>query len=171
MSIRDHSYYMTKAYQEALKAKKIGEIPVGAVIVNKDGDIVSTGYNQTISSNDSSAHAEIVALRALGQRVSNYRFPDYSIYVTLEPCCMCAMALIHARLKNLYFGAYDLKTGACGSAFNLISDPKHNHKIIFEGGILKKECSALLSDFFKERRQPKKELKKIIHDFKSKLGS
>ena len=156
MSIRDHSYYMTKAYQEALKAKKIGEIPVGAVIVNKDGDIVATGYNQTISSNDSSAHAEIVALRALGQRVSNYRFPDYSIYVTLEPCCMCAMALIHARLKNLYFGAYDLKTGACGSAFNLI---------------LKKECSALLSDFFKERRQAKKELKKIIQDFKSKLGS
>lgn len=84
---------------------------------------------------------------------------------------MCAMALIHARLKNLYFGAYDLKTGACGSAFNLISDPKHNHKIIVEGGILKKECSALLSDFFKERRQAKKELKKIILDFKSKLGS
>ena len=79
MSIREHSYYMSKAYQEALKAKKIGEIPVGAVIVNKDGDIVATGYNQTISSNDSSAHAEIVALRALGRRVENYRFPDYSI--------------------------------------------------------------------------------------------
>lgn len=127
-----------KSLSRGIKGKKIGEIPVGAVIVNKDGDIVATGYNQTICSNDSSAHAEIVALRALGQRVSNYRFPDYSIYVTLEPCCMCAMALIHARLKNLYFGAYDLKTGACGSAFNLISDPKHNHKIIVEGGILKK---------------------------------
>lgn len=158
--MQDHEYYMSLAFKEALKAKAIGEIPVGAVIVDPKGEVIATGYNQTISSNDPSAHAEIVALRALGKAVSNYRFPDYSIYVTLEPCCMCAMALIHSRLKNLYFGAYDLKTGACGSAFNLISNPKHNHEIKVEGGILRDECSMLLSKFFKERRKAKKEQKK-----------
>lgn len=161
MSSQDHNYYMSQAYNEALKARDIGEIPVGAVIVDPQGHIVAAGYNQTISTNDPSAHAEIVALRELGKKVLNYRFPDYSIYVTLEPCCMCAMALIHARIKNLYFGAYDLKTGACGSVFNLISAPEHNHRINVEGGISKSECSELLSAFFRERRKAKKAAKQL----------
>lgn len=168
MSMQDHRYYMSKAFEQALKAKALGEIPVGSVIVNSEGDIVASGYNRTISSNDPTAHAEIVALRSLGEKVLNYRFPDYSIYVTLEPCCMCAMALIHARVKNLYFGAYDLKTGACGSAFNFIMDRKHNHRINVEGGILKDECSNLLSAFFRERRATHKSLK-IIKNYDQDL--
>lgn len=152
-----HEDYMALALDQALEAYKIGEIPVGAVIIDNYGNIVSKGFNRTITDNDPSAHAEIVALRNAGNTLANYRLPDLSLYVTLEPCCMCSGAIIHARIQNVYFGAYDLKTGACGSMFNVLIDDRHNHKVNVEGGYLEKECSELLSNFFRARRQMQKE--------------
>lgn len=143
---------MARAIELAQKAKALGEVPVGALVTDSTGCIIAEGFNQTITTHDPVAHAEVIALRAAGLVTENYRMPGFSLYVTLEPCCMCAMAMIHARISNLYFGAYDQKTGACGSAFSLIDSPKHNHRITVVGGILEQECSQMLSDFFKERR-------------------
>lgn len=152
----DHDYYMELALAQAQEARKLDEIPVGAVIVyNKE--VIATGFNQTITGCDPSAHAEIVALRKAAKYLGNYRLNDTSIYVTLEPCCMCAMALIHARVANLYFGAFDYKTGACFSCFDLIFNKKHNHRIFVQGGIKQKECSYLLSDFFASKRALKRQ--------------
>ncbi|MGN0916330.1 MAG: tRNA adenosine(34) deaminase TadA [Succinivibrio sp.] len=152
---------MKKAIDQAKKAWSIGEVPVGAVIADSEGRIISRGYNQTITKNDPTAHAEVVALRKAGKKLGNYRLLDLNIFVTLEPCVMCSMALIHARIKGLYFGAYDLKTGACGSVFNTITDERHNHRIEVEGGILKDECSNILSEFFRQRRAAHKQEKSL----------
>ena len=151
----NHEYYMELALAQAKHAWDLDEIPVGAVVVYEQ-QIIGCGYNQTISTNDPSAHAEIVAMRAAARHLNNYRLTNCSLYVTLEPCCMCAMALIHARIKNLYFGAFDYKTGACFSCFDLIFNKKHNHKIYVQGGIKQKECAQLLSDFFIYKRMLKK---------------
>ncbi|MGN1281238.1 MAG: tRNA adenosine(34) deaminase TadA [Succinivibrio sp.] len=150
--ISNPEQYMARAVELAKTAASIGEVPVGAVIVDPQGTIVAEGYNQSIIAHDPSSHAEIVAIRAAGQKIKNYRMPGYSLFVTLEPCCMCTMAMIHARISSLYFGAYDKKTGACGSAFSLSDSPLHNHRMSVTGGILQQECSKMLSDFFKERR-------------------
>lgn len=153
----DDSRYMSVALDLAQDAACKGEVPVGAVIVDEDGNIVGRGSNCCISTNDPTAHAEIIALRDAGQNIGNYRLSHCTMYVTLEPCCMCAMAAVHARLEKIVFGAYDEKTGACGSQFDLIAEPKHNHHPEVEGGVLQERCSKLISDFFAKRRKEKKE--------------
>jgi tRNA(adenine34) deaminase len=142
---------MRKAIELALKAKEQGEVPVGAVIV-LDGEIIGEGWNQPISSNDPSAHAEIMALRDAGNNISNYRLPEATLYVTLEPCAMCAGAIVHARLAKLVYAVNDPKTGACGSVFNLLQTEELNHKVEIESGIMEEECRSLIQDFFREKR-------------------
>lgn len=150
--------WMHHAMALASKAEGIGEIPVGAVLV-LDGEVVGEGWNRSISEHDACAHAEIMALRAAGTRLQNYRLLDTTLYVTLEPCCMCAGALIHSRVKRVVYGARDLKTGAAGSVFEILQDPRHNHSVELQGGVLAEVCSAQLSAFFKRRRAEKKAAK------------
>lgn len=154
----DHKF-MQRAYELAQQAEQINEIPVGAVVV-ANGNIIGEGFNQSITNNDPSAHAEMLAIKAAGQTLQNYRMLDCTLYVTLEPCPMCAGLLIHSRIKRLVFAASDLKTGAAGSAFNLVKHEKHNHSIEVHKGIMAEECSSLLSAFFKRRRAEIKATKK-----------
>ena len=144
--------FMRMALNAAAEAKLAGEVPVGAVVV-KDGEVISIGYNQPIGRHDPTAHAEIAALRTAAQAVGNYRLVDCTLYVTLEPCVMCAGAMMHARLARVVFGASDPKTGACGSVVNLFAEKKLNHQTHVVGGVLAEECGAMLSTFFSERRQ------------------
>ncbi|SNY54645.1 tRNA-adenosine deaminase [Arsukibacterium tuosuense] len=153
----DHQW-MAKALQLAAKAEEAGEVPVGAVIV-KDNLLIGEGYNQMISLNDPSAHAEMQAVRQAGQQLQNYRLTDCTLYVTLEPCSMCAGMLVHSRLARLVFGASDYKTGAAGSVMNLVQHPQLNHQLEVTGGVLAEECAARLSAFFQRRRQEKKAAK------------
>lgn len=142
---------MAQALVLARRAVEAGEVPIGAVIV-RDGEIVGRGWNRNISLKDPSAHAEIMAMREAGKTLGNHRLPGCSLYVTLEPCPMCAGAMIHARLARVVFGADDPKTGAAGGVFDLLGDPSHNHRVEVTGGCLAEESSALLKDFFKQRR-------------------
>jgi len=143
---------MKQAIALANHAEEQGEVPVGAIVV-RDEQIIGEGWNSPISRHDPSAHAEIEALRNAGQRVGNYRLPDATLYVTLEPCVMCAGAIIHARIKRLVFGAYDPKGGAAGSVFDLLpSDDRFNHRVVCEGGVLEQMCAEQLKAFFKARR-------------------
>ncbi|MBV2129423.1 tRNA adenosine(34) deaminase TadA [Arsukibacterium indicum] len=148
-------YWMQQALQLAAKAEEAGEVPVGAVIV-KDGVLIAEGYNQMISLNDPSAHAEMQAVRQAGQLLQNYRLTDCTLYVTLEPCSMCAGMLVHSRLARLVFGASDYKTGSAGSIMNLVQHPQLNHQLEVTGGVLADQCAAGLSAFFQRRRQEKK---------------
>ena len=143
--------FMRLALAAALRAKEAGEVPVGAVLV-KEGTVIATGYNQPIASHDPTAHAEIAALRAAADALGNYRLPGCTLYVTLEPCAMCAGAMMHARLARVVFGASDPKTGACGSVLNLFAEEKLNHHAELLGGVLAEECGTMLSAFFAERR-------------------
>jgi len=154
----NHQLWMRLALEQAIKAKEQGEVPVGAVLV-KDQQLIGEGFNQVITLNDPTAHAEIMALRAAGDTLRNYRHPETVLYVTLEPCTMCAGALIHARIQHVYFGAYDQKTGVASSVCEIFTEPYHNHQVDVTGGILQQECSELLSAFFRDRRQQKKEAK------------
>lgn len=143
--------FMRQALDQAQNAWALGEVPVGAVVV-KDGQVVSTGFNQPIGTHDPTAHAEIMALRAAATILGNYRLPGCELYVTLEPCVMCAGAMMHARLARVVFGATDPKTGACGSIVNLFEQERLNHHTEVTGGVLEQQCSQLLKDFFAERR-------------------
>jgi tRNA(adenine34) deaminase len=146
---------MRLALDQALNAQLAGEVPVGAVIVrrNEGGpQVVATGYNRPITTNDPTAHAEIVALRHAAQLAENYRLPDLELYVTLEPCAMCAMAMMHARLKRVVFAAADPKTGAAGSVVDLFANRALNHHTQWLGGVLAEPAGALLREFFGERR-------------------
>jgi tRNA(adenine34) deaminase len=143
--------FMGVAIELARNAWMAGEVPVGAVVV-LNGAVVGRGFNQPISQNDPSAHAEIMALRDAGRRIGNYRLPECSLYVTLEPCAMCAGAIMHARIKRIVYGAADPKTGAAGSVINLFAETRLNHHTEILGGILAPECSELISSFFKDRR-------------------
>lgn len=143
--------FMRRAIEAAALAKAAGEVPVGAVVV-KDGQVIATGFNQPIGRHDPTAHAEIAALRAAAEALGNYRLPGCTLYVTLEPCAMCAGAMMHARLARVVFGASDPKTGACGSVVNLFSEDKLNHHAELRGGVLAEECGTMLSAFFAERR-------------------
>ena len=142
---------MQRALELAQQAKTKGEVPVGAVIILNDR-IIGEGWNQPISSNDPAAHAEIIALRDAGNRMNNYRLVNATMYVTLEPCLMCAGAIIHARLAQLVYAVADPKTGACGSAFNLLDTDKLNHKVDIKKGIMADECRLLIQGFFREKR-------------------
>ena len=142
---------MRLALDAAARAKDLGEVPVGAIVV-KQGEVIATGYNQPIGHHDPTAHAEIAALRAAADALGNYRLPGCTLYVTLEPCAMCAGAMMHARLSRVVFGARDPKTGACGSVVNLFAEEKLNHHAELVGGVLAEECGTMLSAFFAERR-------------------
>ncbi len=144
--------FMREALVQAQYAKAAGEVPVGAVVV-RNGEIIATGFNCPISGHDPTAHAEIMALRNAAAVCRNYRLPDCELYVTLEPCAMCVGAMIHARLKRVVFGAYDPKTGACGSVVDLFMQKELNHHTTVTGGILQDDCSAMLKAFFAERRK------------------
>ena len=143
--------FMQQALDQAKLAAAAGEVPVGAVLV-RDGQVMSTGFNQPITNSDPSAHAEMMALRAAASDESNYRLPGTTLYVTLEPCTMCAGAMLHARVDRVVFGATDPKTGAAGSVLNVFSEKQINHQTVVEGGIMREECGQILRDFFKERR-------------------
>jgi tRNA(adenine34) deaminase len=149
---------MRHALQLADKAQSQGEIPVGAVLV-KDNKVIGEGWNQSISLHDPSAHAEMVAIRNAGKNLQNYRLVNSCLYVTLEPCSMCAGLLIHSRIDRLVFGASDFKTGAAGSLLDLLGDPRMNHVVQVQSGVLAQECGDKLSAFFKLRREQKKRLK------------
>ena len=143
--------FMQLALVEAQKARALGEVPVGAVLVS-DNKVIATGHNQPIINNDPSAHAEVAALRAAGKNLSNYRLPNTTLYVTLEPCMMCCGAIMHARIARVVYGAADAKTGCVHSVLNLFDNPQLNHHTMVEGGVLAEECAQVLKDFFKERR-------------------
>jgi tRNA(adenine34) deaminase len=144
--------FMRLAIDQALNASALGEVPVGAVLV-REGVVIATGFNQPIGSNDPTAHAEIRAIREAAEILGNYRLTDCDLYVTLEPCAMCAGAIQHSRIRRLVFGASDPKTGACGSVVDLMDEPRLNHHCTVEAGVLARECGALLSEFFAERRR------------------
>ena len=144
-------YWMQRALELARQAEELGEVPVGAIVV-LDNNLIGKGWNQSITAHDPTAHAEIVAIRDASHHVTNYRLCNASLYVTLEPCTMCAGAIIHARIKRLVYGAMDPKTGAAGSVFNVLQSDLHNHKVDISNGILASECSNILQTFFQERR-------------------
>ena len=143
--------FMRRALELAREAEAAGEVPVGAVIV-KDGAILAEGWNRPIGTNDPSAHAEMVALRAAGAALGTYRLLDTTLYVTLEPCPMCAGAMVHARHGRVVYGATDPRAGACGTVFNIVQHPALNHRLECDGGVLAEECGTLLRGFFVARR-------------------
>ncbi len=145
-------FHMREALALARQAGAAGEVPVGAVVV-KDGQIIGRGYNQPILRHDPTAHAEVMALRDAAQHLGNYRLTNCELYVTLEPCCMCVGAMMHARIARVVFGAADPKTGACGSVVDLFSEARLNHHAEVCGGLLAEESSLLLKEFFALRRR------------------
>ncbi len=151
MSVAEDERWMRRALERAEEAAAAGEVPVGAVVV-RDGEVIGEGANGPIAAADPTAHAEIRALRSAAAREGNYRLPGTTLYVTLEPCPMCAGAIVHARVARLVFGAADPKTGACGGALDLIHDPSHNHRVAVTGGVLAAEAAELLRSFFRRRR-------------------
>lgn len=160
MTESDDLHWMQYALQLADKAEQSGEIPVGAVLV-KDGKVVGEGWNQSIQLNDPSAHAEMMAIRQAAEKVGNYRLIDCTLYVTLEPCAMCAGLLVHSRVKRLVFGAKDAKTGAAGSVLDIVRHPVLNHQLEVLDGPLAQHCADKLSEFFRRRRAEKKALKQL----------
>ncbi len=145
-------YWMQQAYQQALLAQLEGEVPVGAVLVSKDNELLGIGRNTLQNHHDPSEHAEINAIRQASQTVKNHRLLETTLYVTLEPCVMCAGLIVHARIRRLVFATRDFKTGAAGSVFNLLQGYPLNHKVIIDEGMMQQECSQLLTDFFKNCR-------------------
>jgi tRNA(adenine34) deaminase len=145
--------WMQRALELARHAEASdGEVPVGALLV-QDGQVIGEGWNRNITLDDPTAHAEIQALRDAGRRVGNYRFPGSTLYVTLEPCVMCAGAIVHSRVARVVFGATDPKTGAAGSVFDTLVSERHNHRVDVVGGVLAEEAGSLLREFFRKRRQ------------------
>jgi tRNA(adenine34) deaminase len=162
-------HYMRLALAQAEEARALGEVPVGAIVV-KAGEVMASGFNQPISRHDPSAHAEIVALRAAAQLLGNYRLPGCELYVTLEPCAMCAGAMQHARIERVVWGAPDPKTGACGSVVNLFDQPLLNHHARVQGGVLAQESAALLQSFFAQRRHAAKLRRDMRRDAERDAG-
>jgi tRNA(adenine34) deaminase len=158
--VKHDKHFMQRAMELAMQAETINEIPVGAVVVYQN-KIIGEGFNQSISLNDPSAHAEMLAIRQAGKTMTNYRLIDCTLYVTLEPCSMCAGLLVHSRIKRLVYGANDIKTGAAGSVFNLVASDKLNHQIEVSQSNMAEQCSEMLSAFFKRRRKEIKLSKSI----------
>ncbi|WP_338110718.1 tRNA adenosine(34) deaminase TadA [Rosenbergiella nectarea] len=153
--LNDDEKWMRHAIQLAQRAYTLGEVPVGAVLVHHD-QVIGEGWNLPINDHDPTAHAEIMAIRQGGQTLENYRLLETTLYVTLEPCVMCAGAMIHGRIGRIVYGASDAKTGAAGSLIDILRHPGMNHQPIISGGVLAEECGTLLSDFFRQRRAEKK---------------
>lgn len=147
----DKIQYMRLALKEAQKAEKIDEVPIGAIIV-KDGKVIARAHNKKESKNQATRHAEIEAIEKATKKVNNWWLEDCDMYVTLEPCAMCAGALINSRLRAVYYGAYDKKAGCCGSLYNLPTDSRFNHRLTVEGGILEEECASILTNYFRKKR-------------------
>lgn len=154
-------YYMEQALKEAEKAYKKLEVPVGAIIV-KDGKIIARGHNQKETKTDTTKHAEIIAIQKASKKLKSWRLIDCEMYITLEPCTMCAGAIINSRIKKIYIGAMDEKTGAAGSVLNIFEDYTFNHKVEVEKGIKQEECEDILKKFFKELRKIKKRRKRCL---------
>ena len=154
MNLPDHQYWMSIALEQAKKAAKEDEVPVGAVLVHKNREICR-GHNQPIQGHDPSAHAEMIVLRNAAQQLQNYRLPELTLYVTLEPCLMCAGAILNSRISHVYFGASDPKTGVAGSVINVFENTKLNHHCKIEGGILAQDCITVLKEFFQKKRLTK----------------
>ena len=153
MTSERDEFWMRHALDLAQRAQhEDDEIPVGAVVVSTEGELLGEGWNRNITENDPTAHAEIVAMRSAGAKIGNYRLLGTTLYVTLEPCAMCAMAMIHARVGRVVFGASDPKTGAAGSVFDLLADPRHNHRVEVQGGVLAEEASQRLTNYFRAKR-------------------
>jgi tRNA(adenine34) deaminase len=151
MTDNEDEHWMRRALALAEAAAQSGEVPVGAVLV-RDGAVIGDGWNRPIGAHDPTAHAEIRALRAAAEAAGNYRLPETTLYVTLEPCVMCAGAIVHARVGRLVFGARDPKAGAVESVYDVIARPRLNHVVAWRGGVLEDECGTLLRDFFRSRR-------------------
>jgi len=147
-----HSYFMELAIEEAKKAGQIGEVPIGAVLVADNGEILAAAHNQTIMQVDPTAHAEILALRNAATKSNNYRLLNTSLFVTIEPCMMCMGALVHARVKRVIFGAADPKWGAAGSLYNFAEDFRLNHRVEIINGVREEECRELMQAFFRAKR-------------------
>lgn len=150
-----HEYFMRLALREAARAGCAGEVPVGAVLVDSAGKVIARGHNRPVAGNDPTAHAEVVALRRAARRLDNYRLPGTTLYVTVEPCLMCAGALVLARVARVVFGATDPKGGAARTLYRVLEDPRLNHRAQVIGGVLEAECSELLQRFFRARRAGK----------------
>lgn len=148
----NHIQFMWRALEEAEKAAKQGEVPVGAILVDDKLSILSRAHNHVIFSNDPTAHAEILAIRKATNLLKNYRLPDTTLYVSVEPCLMCAGAILHARIKKLVFGTFDPKGGAFGSLYDVAKDPRFNHRIEVVSGVLANQCKNLIQKFFEGRR-------------------
>ncbi len=149
----DDATWMRQALALAERAsREDDEIPVGALVVGPDGVVIGEGWNRNIAEHDPSAHAEIVAMRRAGQALGNHRLVGCTLYVTLEPCAMCAMAMVHARVSRVVFGAFDPKTGAAGSVFDMLADPRHNHRIEVTGGVLADVAGPMLTNYFRAKR-------------------
>lgn len=149
----DDTRWMRHALALAERAEREDdEIPVGAVLVSADGEVLGEGWNRNITERDPTAHAEIVAMRQAGRRLDNHRLLGATLYVTLEPCAMCAMAMVHARIARVVYGASDPKTGAAGSVFDLLADPRHNHRVRITSGVLGEEAGARLTAYFRRKR-------------------
>jgi tRNA(adenine34) deaminase len=144
--------WIRAALEQAEGSEAAGEVPVGAVLLGRDGKVVARGQNRVIRDHDPTAHAEIIALRTAGEVLGNYRLSGCTLYVTLEPCAMCAGAMVHARIGRLVFGAFDPKAGAVSSALNVLNHPRLNHQIELTAGLMGEECGAILSRFFQSRR-------------------
>ena len=151
MTAQPDDYFMSVALDEALNAERLGEVPVGAVIV-KDGEVIGRGFNHPISAADPTAHAEIIALRSAALSLGNYRLTGSTLYCTLEPCVMCAGAIVHARIARVVFGVSDPKAGAGGSLYNVLHDPRLNHRVEVLSGFRESECASLLRGFFERKR-------------------
>lgn len=148
--------YMEEALREAKKAAAIGEIPVGAVIV-KNGRVIARGHNRTETDKDPTAHAEMIAIRNAAKVLGGWRLPECTMYVTLEPCSMCAGAIVWARIQKLVIGTMDPKAGACGSVFNIVQEPRLNHRVEIETGCMQESCAGLIKAFFRDLRKRKSE--------------
>lgn len=155
VNLGNEEKYMLEALKEAKKAYKKGEIPVGAIIV-KNGEIIARGHNLKEIKNDTTNHAEIIAIQKASKKLEAWRLEDCEMYVTLEPCTMCAGAMINSRIKKVIIGTKDPKTGACGSVLNLFEDYTFNHKVEYKFGVLQAECEKIIKDFFKDLRMAKK---------------
>ena len=153
IQLPDDEHWMRHALSLADRAEREDdEIPVGAVLVAAGGEVIGEGWNRNITERDPTAHAEIVAMRQAGLRLGNHRLLGSTLYITLEPCAMCAMAMVHARIARVVFGAFDPKTGAAGSVFDLLADPRHNHRVEVTGGVLGEEAGGKLTAYFRRKR-------------------
>lgn len=157
----EHESFMAEAIKEALKADRKNEVPVGAVVV-LNGEVIGRGHNQPITANDPTAHAEVMALRDAAANQKNYRLSDATLYVTIEPCTMCAGAMVHSRVKKVVYGATEPKAGVALSQENIFSKPYFNHHIEVIDGVLSEECTDVIQRFFKRRREEKKAEKKAL---------